>query len=62
MDYWTKVFLVNLIVWFCVLGFDRVVLDDALENTKIIGLLIGLWSLIVLLSVPSWLIYVIITW
>ncbi len=61
MDYYTKVFLINLIVWIVTLVVDWTLLDDAIENSKVLGPILGLWTLVVLVSTPAYLIYVVAT-
>lgn len=60
MDFYTKAFLINLVLFVFVCIFDKGLFDDAIE--KAFGMTIGIWSLFTMFTVPVWLIYIIINW
>jgi len=59
MDFYTKLFLINIIAVFISLQFDKHVLNDAIENAPFIGSIMGFWAIISFCSIPTWLIYAI---
>ena len=62
MDIYTKLFLANLIAMFFTAAFDRYVLNDALEDIVFTRAMLGLWALATFISMPAWIIYVIVSW
>ena len=54
MDIWTKIFLLNWMALIVALGVDMVLLNDALQKTKVTGWLLGLWCWSAVLSAPVW--------
>lgn len=59
MDIYTKLFLANWVVLLTVALMDRNILNDALSNHGIVHQTLGLWALIIFISVPVWIIYLI---
>jgi len=62
MDFYTKMFLVNFIILFFVGALDKSFLADAIENGKYTKHLYMLWNVLTLISIPSWIVYLIVTW
>lgn len=60
MDFWTKVFLINLVVITTTAVVDKLVLKDWMENTKYLVKVLGAWVLITAASFPVYLIYAIV--
>ena len=58
MDTVTKVFLVNQIVMWSTAAIDRNLLDDALED--IAPTAFGIWCVLSMISVPAYLIWLVV--
>ncbi len=61
IDIYTKVFFANLVAIMFFAAFDRLVLDDKIEKAIIIGFVVNLWASLSFISIPVWLIYMIIS-
>lgn len=61
MDFYTKMFLANIVAMLFTSGMDRNIFDDALERMFFIGTTLKLWAFFSLCTVPVWLFYIILT-
>lgn len=61
MDIVTKLFLANIVGLVATAWVDKKVLKDKLEKLPRFGTFLEVWSLITLLSIPVWLLYIIVT-
>lgn len=61
MDFYTKLFLANMVAMVFSAVMDRHVFNDALENLPVIGVTFQWWSFLSLITIPVWLFYIIIT-
>jgi len=62
MDFYTKMFVINLVIVFAIGWADGYFFDDYLDGDDIWGNLWGFWCLASIISIPAWLIYLIATW
>ena len=62
MDFYTKMFLVNWVILIFMALIDRKILDDAIEDGKYTKHLWSIWNVVTVLSVPVWVVYLIVTW
>ena len=60
MDIYTKIFLINLILLFFVLWFDKNILNVFIDKHDFLRICGGGWILFTLCSVPAWMIYLIV--
>jgi hypothetical protein len=61
MDFYTKLFLANMVAMVFTATMDRNVFNDALEGLPFVGLALKLWAFVSLCTIPVWLFYIIIT-
>ena len=61
MDIYTKLFLANIAGLVTTAWLDKKVLKDKLEKLPGFGTLLEVWAIITLLSIPTWLVYIIVT-
>lgn len=61
MDIYTKLFLANMVGLVFTAWIDKGVLKDKLEKLPGFGTFLEIWTLITILSIPTWLLYIIIT-
>lgn len=61
MDLYTKLFLANLVGMITTAWVDKSLLKDKLEKLPGFATLLEVWALITLLSIPVWLVYIIVT-
>ena len=62
MDFYTKLFLVNLVAFTSLIVLMTILFTkEELDKKRWLHLVLGVWGLIVLTSVPSWVIYLIVT-
>ena len=62
MDFYTKLFLVNFIVLVFIAIVDRDIFNDALEKVRVVGTALGIWSALTIISIPAWLVYLVVAW
>jgi len=60
MDFYTKLFLINLVVLILTVCAGIFIPNDALDRSRIVPLL-SLWVVVTAVSIPAWVIYAIIT-
>lgn len=58
MSVWTQMFLVNWITLFSIANVDRYFFNDKVE--KLFPVIFGLWAVISWISIPVWLIYLVV--
>ena len=61
MDIITKIFLLNWLAVIAACIIDGYILNDAAQKAPVIGGLFGLWAVLAFLSIPTWLVWFIIT-
>jgi len=61
MDIYTKLFLANLLSLILVAAIDKHLLNDQLEKLPIIGVVLGLWAALTLISIPVYVVYLLVT-
>ena len=61
MDLYTKLFLANLVGMITTAWVDKSLLKDKLEKLPGFGTFLEAWTLVTILSIPVWLIYIIVT-
>lgn len=61
MDFYTKLFLLNMVTLGFTAFIDRNVFDDAIEDMPILGVVLQYWAFLSLLTIPVWLFYIILT-
>ncbi len=61
MDIVTKLFLANLVGIVSIAWLDKKILKDKLEKLPGFATLLEVWTLITILSVPTWLVYCVVT-
>tara|TARA_R110002049_G_scaffold246665_4_gene420771 strand:+ start:1592 stop:1780 length:189 start_codon:yes stop_codon:yes gene_type:complete len=61
MDIYTKLFLANFVAVVSTALMDKIVLKDKLEKLPGFSVLLELWTLVTILSIPVWLVYIIVT-
>ena len=63
LDFWTKVFFINMILLYSATWIDTNLLDSWIEDDiGLVNELCSVWSLLSLISIPVWCIYKILTW
>ena len=62
MDFYTKVFLINMFILLVMANLDRQFFNDGLENGKYTKDLFALWVVGSVFSIPVWVVYFIIIW
>ena len=61
MDFYTKLFLANMVAMLFTAGMDRNIFNDGIEKLPVIGVTMQCWCFLSLFTVPIWLFYIIIT-
>jgi hypothetical protein len=61
MDIVTKLFLANIAALAITAWIDKGLLKDKLEKLPGFGTFLEVWTLVTLLSIPVWLLYIIVT-
>ena len=64
MDIYTKAFFINFVVILFFAGLDSIANGDNFNFGRLpyIGWVFNLWALVTLISIPIWLVYLIITY
>ena len=62
MDFYSKVFVCNWVIAIALAMFDRILNKDRIEKTPVIGYLFGLWVLLSFISIPVYIVYLVITY
>lgn len=61
MDIVTKLFLANIVGLVATAWIDKKVLKDKLEKLPGFSTCLEVWTLITIFSIPTWLLYIIVT-
>ena len=62
MDIYTKLFLVNFVILVFLAFLDRNCFNDDIENGKYTKHIWTIWNVTTVLSIPVWIVYLIIIW
>ena len=61
MDFYTKLFLANMVAMIFTVAMDVNVFSGAIEKLPVIGVTVRYWAFLSLLTIPVWLFYIILT-
>lgn len=63
MDFYTKMFLINIICFLTLLVTVSIIwTEEEIRKIEWLAVLIGLWFLVMVASIPSYLIYIVVNW
>lgn len=61
MDIYTKIFLANIVAVLFTAIIDKELLGDAMEHHWILGPILGIWCIVSIVSIPVFIIWLILT-
>ena len=62
MDFYSKVFVCNLVVIIFACWFDFNINNDRIQNTLVIGFLFSMWAFLSFISIPAYIVYYIVVY